>query len=99
MITGQPRAQTESQDKSIILVVDDAPAGRETLQALLFSDAYDLYFAGDGLQALERAATVRPDLILLDVMMPGIDGFETTTLIKRDPALAPIPIIFINRAK
>jgi CheY-like chemotaxis protein len=49
----QSLAQTEKLNRSTILVVDDAPAGRETLQALLFSDAYELYFANDGLQALE----------------------------------------------
>ncbi|MBE2236681.1 MAG: response regulator [Caldilineaceae bacterium] len=96
MTTGQPRAQTESQGKSTILVVDDAPAGRETLQALLFSDAYDLYFASDGLQALEMAATIRPDLILLDVMMPGIDGFEACRRLRAIPELAHIPIIMVT---
>jgi DNA-binding response OmpR family regulator len=89
-------AQVDGQAKSTILVVDDALAGRETLQALLFSDAYDLYFAIDGFQALEMTATVRPDLILLDVMMPGINGFEVCRRLRAIPDLAHIPIIMVT---
>ena len=96
MIGEQNSPLTDRHDKSTILVVDDAPAGRETLQALLFSDAYELYFASDGLQALEMAASVRPDLILLDVMMPGIDGFEVCRRLRATPDLAHIPIIMVT---
>lgn len=86
----------EQPGKSTVLVVDDSPAGRETLQALLFSDSYNLHFAGDGLQALAIAAEVRPDLILLDVMMPGIDGFEVCRRLRADPALTHIPVIMVT---
>ena len=88
-------AQTE-QLKSSILVVDDAPAGRETMEALLFSPAYELYFASSGTQALEMAAQIRPDLILLDVMMPGMDGFEVCRRLRADADLAHIPIILVT---
>ncbi|MFO7633445.1 MAG: response regulator [Caldilinea sp.] len=87
---------TEYPSKSIVLVVDDVPAGRETLRALLFSNAYDLYFANDGLQALAMAAHLRPDLILLDVMMPGIDGFEVCRRLRADPDLLHIPVIMVT---
>ncbi|HHY54741.1 MAG TPA: response regulator [Chloroflexi bacterium] len=96
MSNSQQLAPVEQLNKSTILVVDDAPAGRETLQALLFSDAYELYFANDGLQALEKAASVRPDLILLDVMMPGIDGFEVCRRLRATPELAHIPVIMVT---
>ena len=96
MTDAQRVSQTESLSKSTILVVDDAPAGRETLQALLFSDAYDLHFASDGLQSLEMAASVRPDLILLDVMMPGIDGFEVCRRLRAIPDLTHIPVIMVT---
>jgi DNA-binding response OmpR family regulator/anti-sigma regulatory factor (Ser/Thr protein kinase) len=82
--------------KSIVLVVDDSPAGRETLEALLFSDAYELHFAGDGLQALAMATEIRPDLILLDVMMPGIDGFEVCRRLRANPDLTHIPVIMVT---
>lgn len=88
-------AQSE-QFKSSILIVDDAPAGRETMEALLFSPAYELHFASSGAQALEMAATIRPDLILLDVMMPGMDGFEVCRRLRADPDLAHIPIILVT---
>ncbi|MCB0135948.1 MAG: response regulator [Caldilineaceae bacterium] len=88
-------AQSE-QFKSSILIVDDAPAGRETMEALLFSPAYDLHFASSGAQALEMAAGIRPDLILLDVMMPGMDGFEVCRRLRADPELAHIPIILVT---
>lgn len=83
-------------DKSIILVVDDSPAGRETLQALLFADAYEVHFATDGLRALAMAAQLRPDLILLDVMMPGIDGFEVCRRLRANPDLTHIPVIMVT---
>ena len=89
------QAATQSS-KSTVLVVDDTPAGRETLEALLFSDAYDLHFANDGIQALQAAATLRPDLILLDVMMPGIDGFEVCRRLRADPELTHIPVIMVT---
>jgi len=82
--------------KSTVLVVDDTPAGRETLEALLFSEPYDLHFASDGLQALEVASRLRPDLILLDVMMPGIDGFEVCRRLRSDPELTHIPVIMVT---
>lgn len=82
--------------KSIVLVVDDTLAGRETLEALLFSEAYELHFANDGIQALEAAARLRPDLILLDVMMPGIDGFEVCRRLRADPELTHIPVIMVT---
>ncbi|WP_298983358.1 response regulator [Caldilinea sp.] len=87
---------SRAPNKSLILVVDDSPAGRETLQALLFSDAYELHFATDGLQALAMAAQLRPDLILLDVMMPGIDGFEVCRRLRADPELKDIPVIMVT---
>lgn len=87
---------SRAPNKSLILVVDDSPAGRETLQALLFSDAYELHFATDGLQALAMAAQLRPDLILLDVMMPGIDGFEVCRRLRADPELKDVPVIMVT---
>jgi len=82
--------------KSSILIVDDAPAGREAMEALLFSPAYDLHLASSGAEALAMAAKLRPDLILLDVMMPGMDGFEVCRRLRADPDLAHIPIILVT---
>ena len=79
-----------------ILVVDDTPANLEVVCALLEAEGYDLALATDGPLALKIAAKTRPDLVLLDIMMPGMDGFEVCRRFKEDPALADIPIIFIT---
>ena len=84
------------QNKAQILVVDDVPANLEVIIETLASQSYDVAIAISGERALNRLQTYRPDLILLDVQMPGIDGFETCQQIKADPRLAAIPIIFIT---
>lgn len=81
---------------SIILIVDDEQAGRETLEALLYGQGYQLTFAQNGPQALAEAARLHPDLILLDVMMPGMDGYEVCRRLRADPALAEVPILMIT---
>ena len=84
------------QTKSIILIVDDTETGREILEALLYSPAYQLAFASNGPEALQQAKELTPDLILLDVMMPGMDGFEVCRRLRADPRLADIPIILVT---
>jgi DNA-binding response OmpR family regulator len=79
-----------------ILIVDDEPIGRETLAALLHAQGYQLEFAGGGAEALAQAAATQPDLILLDVMMPGIDGFEVCRRVRADPAIAEVPIVLVT---
>ncbi len=79
-----------------ILIVDDEPLGRETLRALLHGDGHRLIFAGNGQEALELARTWKPDLILLDVMMPEMDGFEVCRRIRQTPGLAEVPIVMIT---
>jgi PAS domain S-box-containing protein len=79
-----------------ILIVDDEPAGRDALQALLTAEGYNLAFAGNGAEALAKAAELTPDLILLDVMMPGMDGFEVCRRLRADPLLAEVPVIMVT---
>ena len=81
---------------STILIVDDEPAGRHTLESILDGQGYRLEMAGNGLEALEKAGQILPDVILLDVMMPGMDGFEVCRRIRNNPALAEIPIIMLT---
>ncbi len=81
---------------STILIVDDEPAGRETLQALLTGQGYALAFAADGPETLAKAAELTPDLILLDVMMPGMDGLEVCRYLRADPRLAHVPVILVT---
>jgi response regulator RpfG family c-di-GMP phosphodiesterase len=79
-----------------ILIVDDEPIGRETLAALLHDQGYQLVFAETGTAALAQAAALNPDLMLLDVMMPGLDGFMVCRRIRADPMLAELPIILLT---
>ncbi|WP_343728455.1 HD domain-containing phosphohydrolase [Duganella sp.] len=78
-----------------ILVVDDEASNLQLLRHIL-QDHYRLLFAKDGPRALELARSERPQLILLDVMMPGMTGYETCKLLKADPATAGIPVIFVT---
>ena len=85
-----------SQSPAVVLMVDDTPANLGVLYELLSEASYDVLVAEDGESALERAAYARPDLILLDVMMPGIDGFETCRRLKERPDTRDIPVIFMS---
>lgn len=78
-----------------ILVVDDIPSNVHVLSRIL-KDDYDIYFATDGEKALDLVQARMPDLVLLDIMMPGMDGFEVCRRIKADPAIHDIPVIFIS---
>ncbi len=79
-----------------ILVVDDTPANIQALSGILRGAGYQLSIATDGMQALDVLSRIRPDLILLDVMMPGIDGLETCNRIKKVTDWKEIPIIFLT---
>jgi putative two-component system response regulator len=81
---------------SIVLIVDDNPMGRETLKDLLEGQGYTLAFATDGPEALRQATTLTPDVILMDVMMPGMDGFEVCRRMRADALLAEVPVIMVT---
>jgi putative two-component system response regulator len=79
-----------------ILVVDDHPASRITAVALLSVEGYEVFEAESGPAALQCVSQTTPDLILLDVMMPGMDGFEVCRCLKQDEHTRLIPVIFIT---
>ncbi|HEX6268895.1 MAG TPA: response regulator [Anaerolineales bacterium] len=81
---------------STVLIVDDDPSARETLIAMLESENYRLETAKDGFQALQMIGRLQPDLILLDVMMPGMDGFEVCRRIRSMPRVAEVPILILT---
>jgi diguanylate cyclase (GGDEF)-like protein len=78
-----------------ILIVDDETLNIELI-AKIFMDDHEVLFATDGAKALELAASTNPDLILLDIMLPGMDGFEICARLKTEPHTADIPVIFIT---
>ena len=79
-----------------ILVVDDLEQNVRLLEAKLTLEYYEVLTAGDGATALKIAGEERPDIILLDVMMPGMDGFETCRRLKADPVTAHIPVVMVT---
>lgn len=81
---------------STILIVDDTPTARETLVAMLEGEKYQLELAEDGFEALKMLEKLTVDLILLDVMMPGMDGFEVCRRIRSTPKLAEVPIVILT---
>ncbi|GAB6146556.1 response regulator [Desulfocicer niacini] len=85
----------QTQSKETILAVDDTPTNIDTVKAVL-SEKYLIQAAVDGKTALKIIQKKKPDLILLDIMMPGMDGYEVCQRIKADPANENIPIIFLT---
>jgi putative two-component system response regulator len=81
---------------STVLIVDDESSGRQTLESVLEGEGYNIEMAENGIQAIEMAKELLPDVILLDVMMPGMTGFEVCQHIRNDPAVAEIPIIILT---
>lgn len=85
-----------ASDPRSILVVDDTPANLAVLTDLLDGEGFEVVVARDGASALQRLQAFTPALILLDVVMPGIDGFETCRRMKAQPKLAQVPVFFIT---
>jgi diguanylate cyclase (GGDEF)-like protein len=92
-LTAQANASTAPRPG--ILVIDDQRLDLELIGDILGAD-YEVYFATDGVTALELAASKLPDLIMLDVMMPGIDGYEVYGRLKADRRTSDIPVMFIT---
>jgi PAS domain S-box-containing protein len=82
--------------KNTILIVDDEPVGRRILEVLLSDQGYTFVTASNGEEALTQAAAFMPDLILLDIMMPRMDGFEVCQRLRADPLLAEVPVVMVT---
>jgi CheY-like chemotaxis protein len=79
-----------------ILVAEDDPASRELLCALLEEEDYQVIEAADGREALDKLNEMTPDLALLDIQMPHLDGFEVLSRMRQDPRLANLPVIAVT---
>ncbi len=88
--------KVDSTDKGIILIIDDTPTNLEILLDFLENHGYKVVVSEDGESAIEMAEYAPPDLILLDIIMPGIDGFETCRRLKANQVTQDIPIIFMT---
>jgi CheY-like chemotaxis protein len=79
-----------------VLVVDDDPVILRLLQLNLELEGHEVLTAVDGHDALDQVAKLDPDLVLLDVMMPHLDGFEVCEQLRADPATADVPVVFLS---
>lgn len=80
----------------VLLIIDDDPIARETLTALLGGSGYRIEEAASGPEGIRKASLLRPEVILLDIMMPGMDGYEVCRRLRGDPQLAEVPIIMVT---
>jgi diguanylate cyclase (GGDEF)-like protein len=81
---------------STLLIIDDEPSARDTLEALLAAEGYRILKAADGAEGLVLAERERPDLVFLDVMMPGMDGYEVCRRMRASRSLAELPIVMVS---
>src|SRR3990172_2949250 len=86
----------EANNPARILVVDDEERNRRLLAAMLEAEGYAAAEAADGAQALDLARQSPPDLILLDIMMPGMDGYEVARALKADAVTKAIPVVMVT---
>jgi DNA-binding response OmpR family regulator/two-component sensor histidine kinase len=82
--------------KPTILIADDEPAGRKVIESVLINQGYELEFAANGKEVLQKASALKPDLILLDIMMPEMDGMEVCERLRKDRDLAEVPIVMVT---
>jgi len=79
-----------------VLAVDDDPVIQRLLQVNLEMEGYEVELAGDGEEALAKVREFAPAIVLLDIMMPKLDGWQVCAAMKEDPALASIPVVFLS---
>ncbi|MES2820734.1 MAG: response regulator [Pseudomonadota bacterium] len=95
-LASAPPVRLQAAERGVILIVDDIPDNLALLADALDEAGYMVLVALDGASALARIQRRRPDLILLDALMPGLDGFETCRRIKAQPDTAEIPVLFMT---
>ena len=86
----------KDQEAPRIMIVDDAPQNLQLLETMLLARGYQVFALPNGEMALKAAARKRPEMILLDILMPGIDGYEVCRRLKADPNLQDIPVLFLS---
>ena len=90
------QSRNSSETGRTILVVDDEPVMISLLKRILAADGHTVHTAASGPEGIEKAGEVMPDLILMDILMPQMDGYEATARIKTMPGLHDTPIIFLS---
>ena len=82
--------------KPIILIVEDEPSGQQVVESILMDQGYQVEFASNGKEALQKAMEQRPDLILLDIMLPEMDGIQVLQMMRSNRELAKTPIVMLT---
>ena len=81
---------------ALILIVDDSPTEVFQMRKMLENHGFETEVAADGAEGIRKAREIRPDLILMDIVMPGVDGFKATRMLAADPATRKIPVIMVS---
>jgi len=81
---------------AVVLIVDDSPTDQHVISGVLEKNGYQTLVANDGAEAIRVAKTTRPDVILMDVVMQGMDGYKATRELTGDPETASIPVVMIS---
>ena len=81
---------------ALILIVDDSPTEVFQLRRMLENHGFETESAADGAEGIRKAREIRPDLILMDIVMPGVDGFRATRTLANDPETRKIPVIMVS---
>jgi len=81
---------------ALILIVDDSPTEVFQMRRMLENHGFETEAAADGEEGIRKAREIRPDLILMDIVMPGVDGFRATRMLAADPATRAIPVIMVS---
>jgi twitching motility two-component system response regulator PilH len=95
-VVADEEQNTQLDKGATIMVVDDSPTELYILKGILEKSGYEVITAGDGESGLELAHSKKPDLILMDVVMPGMNGFQATRKLSKNPETAEIPIIMVT---
>ncbi len=81
---------------ALILIVDDSPTEVFQMRRMLENHGFETEAAADGAEGVRKAREIRPDLILMDIVMPGVDGFRATRMLAADPETRAIPVIMVS---
>jgi twitching motility two-component system response regulator PilH len=96
-VAGSLSINYEGMAMKQIMIVDDSPTDAHLLQKMLEKNGYQTLTAGNGNEGIEVARLLRPDLILMDVVMPGLNGFQATRELSSNPETSSIPVIIVTR--
>src|SRR3981081_334364 len=91
-----PATLAADGSRPMVLVVEDNPVNLELVEAVLDREGYEVISAASAAEALKRLERLRPDLVLLDIQLPGLDGLGLTRLLKANPATVEIPVVALS---